>query len=165
LNEDFVGARLTEIVHLEFEAFSEQLDVSGPDLVLNPRATQSFALLVHELTTNATKYGALSLPQGRVAVEWSIEGEGVRAKLKFSWQERGGPLVTHPKQTGFGRTLIEGAIAQDFGAEPVLEFDPEGFRYLIHAPLSVIAEAALDDPPGTAIRDDLILNNGSQPLI
>jgi PAS domain S-box-containing protein len=155
LNEDFVGARLTEIVHLEFEAFSEQLDASGPDLVLNPRATQSFALLVHELATNATKYGALSLPQGRVAIEWSIDGEGAQAKLKFSWQELGGPPVTHPKQNGFGRTLIESAMAQDFGAQPMLEFAPEGLRYLIDAPLSGIAEAALDDPPRMAIGDDL----------
>ena len=132
------GARLSEIVRLEFEAFFERVDASGLEVMLNSRSAQTFALLLHELATNATKYGALSRPQGNVIINWSIEGTGAEARFRFQWQERGGPPVNPPKHRGFGSILIEKVVAQEFGT-PMLEFAPEGVRYQIDTPLSAVA--------------------------
>jgi two-component sensor histidine kinase len=138
MTEGFEGASIAEIIHLEFEAFAEQVEAVGPDVILNPKVAQTFALVVHELATNATKYGALSRPEGRVAIHWSIEGAGAVARFKFQWQERGGPPVVPPAHQGFGRAVLEKAAAQDFSAIPTIRFAPEGVSYEIDAPLSVV---------------------------
>jgi PAS domain S-box-containing protein len=141
VNGSFEGVSLTEIIRMELEAFSERVRVVGPDVMLNSRAAQTFALLVHELATNATKHGALSQVEGRIVIDWSIEHEGVEAKFRFRWMERDGPRVAEPARQGFGRLLIEKAAAQEFSAEPRISFDPEGLTYGIEAPLSAIAGA------------------------
>ena len=76
--------------------------------MLNSRAAQTFALLLHELATNAAKYGALSLPdKGQVHIHWSINGEAGEARFKFQCEERDGPPVVVPTRKGFGSTLLE----------------------------------------------------------
>jgi PAS domain S-box-containing protein len=140
LTGGFEGAPIAEIIRLEFEGFSDQIKSDGPDVLLSPRVAQTFALVVHELATNATKYGALSLPDGQVAIRWSIEGAGAEARFKFQWQERNGPPVVPPTRQGFGHMVIEKAAAQDFGP-PKIRFASEGLRYDIDAPLSVVAAA------------------------
>jgi len=110
----FEGAPLAEIVRREFEALSSRVKAAGPDVMLDPKATQTFALLVHELATNAIKYGALSNPDGSIDISWSIDRKGPEARFKFHWQERGGPPVSPPTRQGFGRILIEKAAAQNF---------------------------------------------------
>jgi len=134
----YEGAALGEIVRLECETFSERVEAAGPDIILNRRITQTFALLVHELATNATKHGALSGPEGRVKIVWSIESSGAEAKFKFRWQEHDGPPVTPPSRQGFGRILLERAALQDFGAPPNITFSPDGLIYEIDAPLSAV---------------------------
>jgi two-component sensor histidine kinase len=134
----FERAPIAEIIRLEFEGFSDRVKAVGPDVMLNPRVAQTFALLVHELATNAIKYGALSLPDGQVGMHWSIEGAGAEARFKFQWQEREGPPVTPPTREGFGRMVLEKAAAQDFGALPKIRFASEGVSYEIDAPLSVM---------------------------
>jgi two-component sensor histidine kinase len=94
---------------------------------------------VHELATNATKYGALSAPNGRVAIDWSVGGIGAGARFKFLWREQGGPPVTPPAHRGFGRMVLEKAAAQDFGVSPKITFAPDGVSYEIDALLSVVA--------------------------
>jgi two-component system CheB/CheR fusion protein len=108
-------------------------------VLLNPKIAQTFALLVHELATNATKHGALSRPAGRVSIQWGVEGAGKEAAFRFKWKERDGPLVKLPTREGFGRMLLEKAVAQDFSVRPKVRFAPEGLSYEIHAPLSAIA--------------------------
>jgi two-component sensor histidine kinase len=137
LAENFEGAPITEIIRLEFEAFSNRVQTAGPEIILNPKAAQTFALLVHELATNATKHGALSLPIGKVRVRWSV-GAGAKARFKFQWQERDGPRVVPPTHQGFGRIVLEKAAAQDFGAPPKIKFMPDGLSYEIDAPLSAV---------------------------
>ena len=139
----FEGARLTEIVRLEFESFSDRVKAVGPHVMLNPRASQTFALLVHELATNATKYGALSGPDGQIAIHWSIEGVGVEARFNFQWQELDGPPVVPPTRQGFGRILLERAVAQDFDVQPKIRFEPEGLIYEIDAPLSILVAGSV----------------------
>lgn len=92
-----------------------------------------------KLATNATKHGALSGPGGQVAIDWSIEGAGPEARFKFQWQELDGPPVAPPIRQGFGRILLEKAVAHDFDAQPKIRFAPEGLMYEIDAPLSVLA--------------------------
>jgi two-component sensor histidine kinase len=82
--------------------------------MLNSRTAQTFGLLVHELATNASKYGALSRPKkGRVDIHWSIEGAGDAARFTFRWQECDGPPVVTPIRRGFGSMLLEKVAAQD----------------------------------------------------
>ena len=135
----FEGAPVAEIVRLEFEVFSKQVKAVGPDVMLNPKVAQTFALLVHELATNAAKHGALSQAGGRIEIHWSIEGAGAAARFKFQWQERDGPPVIPPTRQGFGHIVLETAAAQDFGAQPKIRFAPEGLSYEIDASLSVIS--------------------------
>ena len=106
--------------------------------MLNPRVAQTFALVVHELATNATKHGALSRPDGRIAIHWSVEGTGVEARFKFQWNELDGPPVLPPTREGFGRILLEKAALQEFGGPAKIEFAPEGLSYEINALLSVV---------------------------
>lgn len=139
MNEGFIGAPVAEILRLEFEGFSDRVVAVGPDVLLNSRAAQTFALLVHELATNAAKYGALSGPEnGHVDIVWSIEGEEKDARFKFQWEERGGPAVVPPTRKGFGSIVTEKVVAQDFKAQPTVKFSSEGFSYEIDAQLNVI---------------------------
>ena len=139
ISEGFEGAPLTEIVRLEFESFSDRVKAAGPDVMLSPKVAQTFALLVHELATNAIKYGALTRPDGQIAVHWSVEGVGEKARFRFHWQEMGGSPVVPPTRQGFGRILLERAVAHEFGVVPKVRFAPEGLIYEIDAPLSAVA--------------------------
>jgi two-component sensor histidine kinase len=134
----FEGAPVAELIRLELEAFSERVKAVGADVKLNPRAAQTFALVLHELATNAIKHGALSQPAGQVAIQWSVEGAGAEARFKFHWQERDGPAVVSPTHQGFGRVVLERAVAHDFAASPAIRFAPEGLSYEIDAPLSAV---------------------------
>jgi two-component sensor histidine kinase len=139
LSKGFQGALVSDIIRIEFEAFSDRVITAGPDVMLNSRATQTFALLLHELATNAAKYGALSQPdRGRVDIDWSIEGQAQDARFRFQWQERGGPPVVVPSRKGFGSILLEKLASQDFGAPPTISFAPDGLSYSIDASLSVM---------------------------
>jgi len=136
MNKGFQGALVAEIIRLEFEGFSDRVVAAGPDVMLNSRAAQTFALLLHELATNATKHGALSLQdKGRVDVHWSIDGKAEEARFKFQWQERDGPPVVVPARKGFGSMLLEKLASQDFGAQPKITFAPHGLSYSIDASL------------------------------
>jgi two-component sensor histidine kinase len=92
-------------------------------------------MALHELTTNAVRHGALSTPAGRVEVTWDLRTvEGVR-KVHIDWRERGGPPVRTPKQEGFGSALLRTVVPSQANAEVQVEFDPEGLRCRIEAPL------------------------------
>jgi two-component sensor histidine kinase len=139
INGGFQGAPVAEIIRLEFEGFSDRVTAVGPDVMLNSRVAQTFALLLHELATNATKYGALSLQdKGSVDINWSIDGKAEEARFKFQWQERDGPPVVVPTRTGFGSLLLEKLASQDFGAQPIVTFAPHGLNYSIDTSLPVI---------------------------
>ncbi len=110
--------------------------VKGPGLKITPKAAQTLTLALHELVTNAAKYGALSRPEGRVTAEWSLaEGQG-GGRLVFIWQEEGGPVIDHPpRRKGFGSLLIERTLAYDLNGEVTLDFAPAGLRAVINLPL------------------------------
>ena len=127
------------IVRLELEPFSTRVEATGPHVMLNPRVAQTFALLLHELATNAAKHGALSGPDGRIEIHWVIEGVGEQASFAFRWHELDGPPVVRPTRQGFGRILLEKAATQEFGVAPKVTFAPDGLSYEIDALLSDVA--------------------------
>jgi PAS domain S-box-containing protein len=139
MSKGFQGAPVAEIIRLEFEGFSDRIMAVGPDVMLNSGAAQTFALLLHELATNATKYGALLQPdKGQVDIHWSTEGEAEEARFRFEWQERDGPPVVVPTRKGFGSILLEKLASQDFGAQPKITFAPHGLSYSIDASLPIL---------------------------
>lgn len=96
------GAPLGDILKREFDGFSDNITITGCNMVVNARAAQQFALIIHELATNAAKHGALSVSGGRVAVEGIIDRSDGEERFLFRWKESGGPPVTAPSQKGFG---------------------------------------------------------------
>jgi PAS domain S-box-containing protein len=134
------GARLRELIGDEFAAYvgsdSNAVEITGEDVLLRPRAAQTLSLALHELTTNAAKYGALSQPAGRVAIVSSIERSPAGRTLLLSWTESGGPEVARPDHRGFGSVVIERSIAHDLAGSASLEFAREGVRCVIRVPLS-----------------------------
>jgi PAS domain S-box-containing protein len=139
------GAPLKEILDRGFAAFSSRVVWSGCDIVLSPAAAQQFALIVHELATNAVKHGSLSATDGRVAVECSIEQAEGSELFRFAWRESDGPPVAQPARKGFGSTILVEA-ARGIGREVAMAFEPTGLRYVLTMPLGAIAAAAQPGP-------------------
>jgi two-component sensor histidine kinase/ActR/RegA family two-component response regulator len=137
------GAELTDIVKAEVAGFSERVCCSGPLLTLSPTGVQTFALIVHELSTNAAKYGALSNESGEVLVDWSLGANGEGDYMEFSWKERGGPPVSAASHEGFGLSLIS-AMGNNLAAPPVIDFSREGFACAIRVPLDTITPSSND---------------------
>jgi two-component sensor histidine kinase len=103
--------------------------VEGPHVGLPAAETQAMAMVLHELATNAAKYGALSTPNGRVLVRWhSPSNGGASAKLRLEWREDGGPPVTAPVQSGYGTSVIRDLIPYELGGTVELEFRLDGVR-------------------------------------
>lgn len=112
----------------------EQMRVSGPRVRFQPKAAETFALAIHELATNALKYGGLSQSNGRVEVAWRLDER--LAELVFEWRERGGPRVAPPPRKGFGTELLERTLVFEFKGQTTMLFDPAGLQCIINIPLS-----------------------------
>ena len=108
----------------------------GPRVVLMPKAGLALAMALHELASNAAKYGALSTGNGRLDVAWTVAGSGETSIMTLQWSEAGGPAVRPPTRRGFGTTLIERALRHELDAEVTREFLPEGVRCRIVVPLT-----------------------------
>jgi len=149
VDRQWQGTDLRELVNGEMRPFSDRVTVSGPALIMNPQAAQSFALAVHELATNAIKYGALSSPAGRVVIGWSVDARDGVGEFTFHWQELDGPPVATPLRKGFGSTVLEQVMAEYAATTPSIEFAAGGVAYRVSGPLSAIA-AVVRDPRAIA---------------
>jgi two-component sensor histidine kinase len=115
------GVSIGDLLHGELDAHGREpgrVALSGPDIVLTPRAALAMSLLFHELCMNAARYGSLSLPGGRVSIRWHITEAG---GVDLSWREANGPLVGPSQQRGFGPNLIEQASAMETGERSTLK--------------------------------------------
>lgn len=112
-----------------------RLHVGGPTVRLRPRAALTVSMVLHELATNAAKYGALSNTTGRVSLTWSIRDAEQEPRLRLVWRETGGPDVKPAERKGFGSTLIDQGIAHELGGTASLDFDPGGVICTIEFPL------------------------------
>jgi light-regulated signal transduction histidine kinase (bacteriophytochrome) len=122
-------------------------EIVGPDLVLTSKSALALSLAIHELATNAAKYGAFSVPGGRVAIRWARSQAG---GLELSWTETGGPPVSPPTRRGFGSTLIERALAMETDGEAVLRYLPGGVVCEVALPLACMAPSdSMGVPPAT----------------
>jgi two-component sensor histidine kinase len=126
------GAQLGHIVARIVDSFGTRVIVDGPTVFLKAGAAQGFALLVHELATNAVKYGAFTTPSGSVSVRWCLNAGEEEPTITFTWREQGGPAAAPPKHRGFGTLLLERAVASR-GGPPRFDYAPEGFTYQITA--------------------------------
>jgi two-component sensor histidine kinase len=115
---------------------TEAIEIEDVPVRLNARQALSVSLVLHELATNAAKYGALSVPEGRVRLSWQVEHGDDGRHLRLLWQERGGPAVTAPLQKGFGTELIRRAFGFELEGAADLAFKPEGVRLEATFPLS-----------------------------
>ena len=137
--EKWSGASLHDLIRNEFAAYvgdgSKAVEIAGEDVLLRPRAAQTLSLALHELTTNAAKYGALSVADGRVAIRTAIETTPAGRTLVLGWTETGGPEVLPPDRRGFGSLMIERSIGHELDGEATLEFDRDGVRCVFRIPL------------------------------
>lgn len=116
------------------------LDLKGPDVELAPNDALSLGLAIHELATNAAKYGALSAPSGKVEIVWQASGPKT---VEINWQESGGPTVVAERTRGFGTDLIEKIVAHELGNPVELDFNPDGVRCKLLVPVRQPTDFAL----------------------
>lgn len=131
----WVGTRLTRMIEEEFAAFrtgdDRRVRISGPELTVTTDVVQSLAMVLHELATNAAKYGALSAPAGRVGITWSWDDD---AHLVLQWTETGGPAVQEPRRRGFGTALIETTVGGQLGGTVSFDWATQGLVCRIRIP-------------------------------
>jgi PAS domain S-box-containing protein len=142
--ENWVTASLRQVIlkaGLGCGAGTGRLSADGPDVRLQPKTAVSVAMAIHELCTNAVKYGALSSEAGTAEVRWTIAGGEEGRRLTLVWREQGGPPVVPPAQRGFGTRLIERGLAADLGGTARIDFRPEGVVCTVEAPLPEPEEA------------------------
>ena len=138
--ENWEGAELSAVVADAVRPLDTADDrpsrfrVVGPSLRLPPRLALSIAMALHELGTNAVKYGALSAEGGRVDIGWNVRRE-VETRLSLRWTESGGPPVVKPTRTGFGSRLIERSLARELAGDVRLAYEPAGVICTIDAPV------------------------------
>ncbi len=129
------GSDLHELVARVLQPYllnnPERLRMSGPNVPISPRLAVILSMIVHEITTNAAKYGALSNDTGKVRLDWEVITEHTTPKLRLIWTEFGGPPVTAPVQRGFGSRLIERSARDQLGGEATVDFLPRGVVYTV----------------------------------
>jgi two-component sensor histidine kinase len=134
--ENWEGAGLRELAQVALGAFDERrIRMSGPDVRLGARAAIALSMALHELATNAAKYGALSGEAGNVALAWTTRRANDEVLLELEWRETGGPPVAAPKRRGFGSRLLTQGVRADLNGAAELRFEPDGVICRITAPL------------------------------
>jgi two-component sensor histidine kinase len=136
--EQWAGVSMSRVVQVHMSTFAEvadRIDLRGVDFTLRAEAVQNLGLILHELATNSVKYGALSVPQGKVCIAWEeLPGEGEDPTLRLTWEEIDGPTVREPSRTGFGTTIIKRHAEAAFQGRVQIAFKPEGLYWAMEAP-------------------------------
>ncbi len=161
------GGALRDLLEAElspYRATPGAVSLAGPPVGLDARAFSVMALVLHELATNAAKYGALSAPQGRLDVAWQLLDSGDCALL---WQERGGPPVSPAPRQGFGSVLLSRSVPYDLGGAAELDFDPAGLRarLVIPAPFIVVRAPEVQPAPAAPLARPRVSLAGKRLLL
>ncbi len=136
--ENWAGADLGSIVSDTVEPLSggsDRFRIDGPHLWLLPNAALSIAMALHELATNASKYGALSSEDGRIEINWQLVGDGKDRRFALRWSESGGPPVVPPTRRGFGSVLVQKVLAAELGGTVCVDYEPSGVVCIIDGPM------------------------------
>jgi two-component sensor histidine kinase len=141
---DWQAADLRDLVEATLKPFrtDANLRLRGPRVTLASQVALTLGLVLHELATNAAKYGAFALPEGRVEIAWGMQGAPEEPRLILDWTEQGGPHVAEPERRGFGRSLIERSVAYELDGSAELTFAPAGVRCHIEMPLGARSVAS-----------------------
>jgi len=133
--ENWEGAELHDVAGrvASLHGGSDRFALSGPSIRLSPKTALSLSMALHELATNALKYGALSKPEGRIRIAWDLAPETGAARLDLTWVERDGPPVSVPTRRGFGSRLIERGLAAELSGSAAIDFHPDGVVCRIRA--------------------------------
>jgi CheY-like chemotaxis protein len=147
------GGRLSELLDAEllpYRTSADAIELKGPNVVLDARAYSVMALVLHELATNAAKYGALSVASGKLSVNWTIDTGGA---CDMEWHECGGPAVCPPSRRGFGSVLIDRSIPFDIGGTSAIEYRPTGLAGFFKIPAKhfTVAEPVAAPSPVTPL--------------
>jgi PAS domain S-box-containing protein len=138
--QNWKGASLADLLRDQLRVFASSdgsaISLSGPEIFIDPHATEQLGLALHELSTNAVKHGALSLPSGKIAVQWAIEPPvgAEPEKLHVTWTERGGPAVSTPSRKGFGHIVFERIVARALDGTVKMSFESEGLDWQLAFP-------------------------------
>jgi PAS domain S-box-containing protein len=138
------GVSVADVVRSQLAPYATDANITagGPDIMLTAAATEALGMVLHELVTNASKYGALSTPDGRVSVRWECQYRGdAAAGLMIAWRETGGPPVSTPTQHGYGTSLISDLIPHELGGAVDLAFSQDGVSCKIEIPLKGVTIA------------------------
>jgi PAS domain S-box-containing protein len=147
----WIGIGLSELlgtVLAPYGAGEGRMIIEGPPVLLQARLVLPLSMVLHELATNASKYGALSVPSGQIAISWRLSGEG--RGLELTWLERGGPPVERIGARGFGTTLIERVVRFDLDGDADVNFEPDGVRCVLSFALK--ADVSPEAVPPSAVR-------------
>ena len=145
IRESWTGAGCRTLIENAILAFQteglKQFTITGDNIAISSGPAVALSMVIHELSTNALKYGALSVPDGRVSISWSVDDESHRFKL--TWKESGGPLMIEPKQKSFGSRFIEQALPGQLQGEARLIFEPTGIVCDVNIPVSSLQEPVI----------------------
>lgn len=143
IRERWTGAGCRTLIENAVKAFQskslDQFEINGENIAISAGPAMSLSMVIHELCTNATKYGALSVPGGRVSIEWTTSEDNPKRFL-LHWKESGGPPVQEPSRKSFGSRLIEQALPGQLKGEARLRFNPSGLSCEVNIPLSAMQE-------------------------
>jgi two-component sensor histidine kinase len=147
-SEQWSGVSLHRVIDIHLANFlqnPQQLEIVGEDFLLSPEAVQNLGLALHELATNSMKYGALSLPDGKVVFAWTDAEQDGDRMIRLTWTETNGPTVKTPSHTGFGTTVIKMHAAAAFGGLVQIDFLPQGVRWMLTAPRKALERSKQSD--------------------
>jgi PAS domain S-box-containing protein len=136
VQQEWRGVSMKELVHSQlghYGASSDRVEIKGPNVLLTPLSAQYLGMALHELSTNAVKYGALSGPEGRITIAWQLRKVGDKRHFQMSWVERGGPPAAPPQHKGFGHLVIERMVAEALQGKVKLQFAPAGLSWALDA--------------------------------
>ena len=136
----WTNAGFAQIMRSATEPYDSQgagkFSIEGPDISIPSAAVIAFAMTLNELCTNTTKFGALSVPIGRIAIKWEVDEE--KQRFKFKWTESGGPKVNTPSRRSFGTRLIE-SLGQQLKGQVQLNYHLTGFEYVLDVPMASLS--------------------------
>lgn len=152
--ENWTSVPLRDVLGDELRPFASptvpRFVLEGEPVFVPPRAALAFGMIIHELVTNAVKYGALSVPDGTVTLRWHVERQDGNDQLICCWTERGGPAVARPARTGFGLGLVERSTRYELRGEAIADWQTAGLSVTLKAPLNAVASAT---PPAQGEPD------------
>ena len=142
-SDDWAGASLVQLIRSQLQHYNDlfgtRIHLEGPDLILRPEAAQNIGIALHELSTNAAKFGALSDSHGTVTVSWKIITDEQHARrMQMRWEERSGPPVAPPGRKGFGHMVMDRITGQALGGHSHAQFEPEGVCWTLDVPVASV---------------------------